>query len=164
MFERFGEFDSAQEINELAVNLRTEGDGDSLKVLAQENGLDEYTAEEFIKGNLPCLCDDMAAAIGKIEIEAEELHPVEIMADWVEYLKARCFEEEAMARAVRSKGKSLKAAIASLLTWSFQNQIPVDKGILKAAGVNAGRCTLGIPGMGRAKQIITEYYLGRQQP
>ena len=50
-----------------------------------------------------------------------------------------------MAAAVRKKGKSLDGCIAALLKWSFGNQHPVDKEILKAAGVTAGRCTLGIP-------------------
>lgn len=160
MWDRFGEFDSAAEINELAVNLRKEGDADSLKELARENGLDPDLAEAFLDGDLLYLCDDMAAAIGKIEIEAAELKPVEIMADWVEYLKARCFEDVETARAVRRKGKSLKGAIAALLTWSFKNQQAVDKDIIKAAGVSAGKVTLGIPGMARAKQLMAEYYLG----
>lgn len=160
MWDRFGEFDSAAEINELAVNLRKEGDADSLKALARENGIDPDLAEAFLDGELLYLCDDMAAAIGKIEIEAAELKPVEIMADWVEYLKARCFEDAGTARAVRRKGKSLKGAIAALLTWSFKNQQAVDKDIIKAAGVSAGKVTLGIPGMARAKQLMAEYYLG----
>ena len=161
MFDKFGEFDSAEEINELAVNLRREGDKKSIYEVAKENGIDKDIAEAFIDGDILFLCDDMAAALGKIEVEAAELKPVEIMQDWVEYLKSRCFESEEIAKAVRKKGKSLKGAIAALLTWSFKNQNPVDKGIQKAAGVSAGRCTLGIPGMGRAKQIMTEYYLGK---
>ena len=47
----------------------------------------------------------------------------------------------------------------ALLTWSFKNQNAVDKDILKAAGVTAGRCTLGIPGMARAKQLMSNYYM-----
>ncbi len=160
MFDRFGEMGSAEEINTLAVNLRKEGDTDSIFVLAKENGIDQAVADIFIAGDLLYLCDDMTAAIGKIEIEAAELKPVEIMADWVEYLKARCFEDPEMAKAVRKKKKSLKGAIAALLQWSFKNQNPVDKDILKAAGVTA-RCTLGIPGMGRAKQLMSEYYMGK---
>ena len=66
-----------------------------------------------------------------------------------------------MAAAVRKKGKSLKGCIAALLKWSFGNQHPVDGKILKAAGVTASRCTLGIPGMATARRIITEYYLGK---
>ena len=45
--------------------------------------------------------------------------------------------------------------------WSFKNQIGIDKEILKAAGVTASRVTLGIPGMGRAKKIIRDYYMGK---
>lgn len=161
MYDKFGEFDSAERINELAVNLRREGDTESIKELAKENGIDVEMAELFISGDILFLCDDMAAAIGKIEVEAAELKPVEIMQDWTEYLKARCFESEEMAKAVRKEGKSLKGAIADLLTWSFQHQIPVDKDILKAAGVTAGKCTLGIPGMARAKQIMSDYYMGK---
>lgn len=161
LFERFGEFNSATEINETAVNLRREKDTESLKVLAKENGIDADIVEAFLDGDILFLCDDMAAAIGKIEVEAEELKPVEIMEDWVEYLKSRCFESVEMAQAVRRKGKSLKGAIGALLTWSFKNQNPVDNEILMAAGVSANRCTLGIPGMARAKQLMTEYYLGK---
>ena len=161
MFERFGVFNHYNEINTLAVNLRREGDTDSIVELAKENGIDVEVAEAFIEGDILYLCDAMAAAIGKIEIEAKELKPVEIMSDWVEYLKVRCMEDETVALAVRRGDKTLKGAIAALLTWSFKNQNPVDKDILKAAGVNAGRCTLGIPGMGRAKKIMAEYYLGK---
>lgn len=161
MYSRFGEFDSAEEINEVAVNLRKEGDVESLKELAKENGIDVDIVEVFLEGDLLYLCDTMSAAIGKIEIEAADMKAKEIMMDWADYIKARCFEDENMARAVRKKGKSLKGCIGELLKWSFQNQIPIDSGILKAAGVTAGRCTLGIPGIGTAKKIITSYYLGK---
>ncbi len=162
MFERFGEFDSAEEINEAAVNLRKEGDLESVRILAAENGMDEDVAEAFLEGELLYLCDVMSAAIGKIDVEAADMKAKEIMADWADYIKGKCFEDENMAIAVRRKDKSLKGCIGELLKWSFKNQIPIDKGIMEAAGVKAGRCTLGIPGMGTARQIITKYYLGRQ--
>ena len=41
MFEKFGEFDSFSEINELAENLFNEGDTTSLKEMAAENGIPE---------------------------------------------------------------------------------------------------------------------------
>nr|WP_296440744.1 hypothetical protein [uncultured Acetatifactor sp.] len=159
MYDRFGEFDSAEEINETAVNLRKEGDREGLEVLARENGIDRETLDLFLSGDLLYLCDGMTAAIGKIEVEAGEVDCAEIMGDWVEYIKERCFDKPQMAAAVRRKGKSLKGCIAELLKWGFGHQKPVDAGILKAAGVTA-RCTLGIPGMARAKKIITEYYIG----
>lgn len=160
MFDVFGEFDSAGEINELAVNLRKEGDMDSIRDVARENGIDQEVADLFISGDLLFLADDMAAAIGKIDVEAAAMKPAEIMEDWTEYIKAQCFTSEEMAQAVRRKGRSLKGCIAALLKWSFGNQQQIDKDIIKAAGVTAGRVTLGIPGMGTAKRIIRDYYLG----
>ncbi len=164
MFDRFGEFDTAAGINETAANLRKEKDADSLKVLAEENGLyDPDIMEAFLDGDLLYLCDEMSAAIGKIEVECRKVDCAEIMGDWVEYIRARCLEDPEVARGVRRKGKSLSGCIAELLKWSLKNQHAVDKAILKAAGVSNARCTLGIPGMARAKQIITEYYLEGQE-
>ena len=163
MFEKFGELDSYAEINELAENLYNEGDIDSLKDMAKENGIQQSFVEMYLQGELPVLCDALTAALGKIELEAEELKTEEIMEDWLEYLKGQCLENEVLAHQVRKKGKSLKGCIAALLTWSFKNQRQVDKEILKAAGVSAEKVTLGIPGMGQAKKIILDYYMGGKQ-
>ncbi len=160
MYERFGEFDSVAEINELAVNLRKEQDWDSLQVLAKENGIDEETVEVFKDGFLLYLVDEMSAAIGKLDVESKNVKCAEIMEDWVEYIKEQCMERPELARAVRSKSKSLKGCIGEILKWSFKHQNKVDEDIVKAAGVSAGRCTLGIPGMATVKGIITGYYLG----
>ena len=158
---QFGEFDSCEEINELAENLFNEGDIDSIWKVAAENGIPEDFVEMYIEGDISVLCDPLMAALGKLEIECEELKPKEIMADWVEYIKAQCMEHEDIARAVRCKGRYLKGCIASLLSWSFKNQQTISSDIIKAADVKgAGKVTLGIPGMGRAKKIIREYYIG----
>lgn len=161
MFDRFGEFDSAAEINETAVNLRREGDIESLKVLATENGIDPDILEVFVSGDLIYLCDDMTAALGKLDVEVKNVKCAEIMEDWVEYIRSQCFEHPEVARAVRKKGKSLAGCITELLKWGLKNQYPVSQEIQKAAGVTAGRCTLGIPGMATAKKIITNYYTGK---
>lgn len=160
MFDKFGEFDSYKEINEAADGFLKEGDFDSLKELAVENGLDQADAEDYIDGMVPELCNELMAALGKIEVECKELKPKEIMEDWVQYIKVQCTDNRAMAAAVRTKGKNLKSCIAELLKWSFKNQIPIDNDIKKAAGVTAGKVTLGIPGMATAKKIINKYYLG----
>ena len=160
MFEKFGEFDSFKEINELAENLFNEGDTESLKAIASENGIPGDFVEMYLQGDIPVLCDPLTAALGKIDMEVAELKPKEIMEDWVEYLRGQCMENELLARQVRKKEKNLKGCIAALLSWSFKHQQTIDKGIIKTAGVSAGKVTLGIPGMARAKQIITEYYLG----
>lgn len=161
MFDKFGEMNSYKEINEMADNLFNEGDQESLKEMAKENGIMQEFVEMYLQGDIPVLCDPLTAALGKIDVEAEELKPKEIMEDWVEYLRGQCMENEILAHQVRKKGKSLKGCIAALLKWSFANQIPVGQDILKEAGVKAGRVTLGIPGMARAKKIITDYYMGK---
>lgn len=160
MFDKFGELNSCEEINELAENLFNEGDIDSLKVMAKENGIQEDFVEMYLQGDIPVLCDALTAALGKIDIEAAELKPKEIMEDWVEYLRGQCVEGDTLARQVRKKGKSLKGCIAALLSWSFKNQQTINEDIIKKAGVTAKKVTLGIPGMGRAKQIIKGYYMG----
>ena len=163
MFDKFGEMDTFGEINELAENLFNEGDTASIKTMAKENGIDKEYVEMYLSGDIPVLCDAMTAALGKIDVEVADLKPKEIMKDWVEYLRGQCMENELLAFNVRKKGKSLKGCIAALLMWSFKNQQPIDKGIIKAAGVSAGKVALGIPGMARAKQIITDYYMGGEK-
>lgn len=161
LYEKFGEFDSAEEINKSAEGLKAEGDTDSLLVMAKENGIDEDDVYDYLDNAVDELCNPLMAALGKLQVETDELKPYEIMNDWIEYIKARCQEREEVAIAVRKKGKSLKGCIGALLQWSFKNAQTVDKNIVKAAGVSAGSVKLGIPGMGRAKQIITNYYLGK---
>ncbi len=161
MFDKFGEMNSCQEINELAENLFNEGDAESIREMAKENGIPDDYVEMYLQGDTPVLCDALTAAIGKIDIEVAELKVKEIMEDWVEYLRGQCVENDMIAHQVRRRGKSLKGCIAALLSWSFKNQIPINEEIKKAAGVTAGRVTFGIPGMARAKQIITDYYMGK---
>ena len=160
MFDKFGEFDSTMELNKAAAGLKAEGDMTGLIELAEENGLDKADAEDYMDDMVPELANNLLAALGKLKIERQSLKPVDIMEDWVSYIELCASESDEMAVAIRKKGKNLKGCIAELLKWSFKNQHPVDGEILKAAGVNAGRVTLGIPGMGTAKKIIREYYLG----
>lgn len=160
MFDKFGEMNSFEEINELADNLFNEGDIISIKVMAIENGISEEQINLYISGDLPALCDPLTAALGKLDIEAKGLNVKDIMEDWIEYIRVQCMDNELLALNVRKKDKSLKYCIAALLSWSFHNQQTIARDIVKAAGVSAGRVTLGIPGMGRAKKIIKEYYMG----
>lgn len=162
MFDKFGEFDSWEEINRAAAAQKAEGDQEALYLLAEENGIDREDAEDYLDGDSDSLVTALTAAFGKLKVEAGEMEPYEIMGDWLEYIRMRCTEFPEMALAVRSKKKSLKGCMAALLCWSFKHAKPVDAEILSQAGVS-GRVTLGIPGMGRARQIITDYYLGNRQ-
>ena len=160
MYEIFGELDSMEEINETAEGLKNEGDHKNLYQLAQENGIDAAFVDIYLDGTTDKLCCDVAtAALGKIDVEAVAVKPIEIVADWVEYIRTLCGDDETFARAVRSRGKSLKGCIGSLLGWSFQKKYRVAEDIIKAAGIGQARVEMGIPGMGTAKKLIRQYYL-----
>lgn len=163
MFDKFGEMSSYKEINTLAENLFNEGDIESLKEMAKENGITEDFVELYLQGDIMELCDAETAAFGKIDVEVAQLKLKGIMEDWVEYLRVQISENDLLAHQVRKKSKSLNGCIAALLKWSFKNQVKVDKKILKAAGVSADKVTLGIPDMGKAKEIILDYYLGGKE-
>lgn len=159
MFEKFGEFDSADELNAAAAGLLKEGDEESLYALAEENGIDREDVEDYLEGYIEELTNTSLAAIGKINIECKGLKIEEILEDWVEYIKARCIDSTEVAIAVRKKGKSLNGCIAKLLKWSYNHMYSIPEDIKKAAGV-PGNVKLGIPGMKTAKKLIDEYYLG----
>ena len=161
MFDKFGEFDSAEEINETAAGLLEEGDLEGLREMAKENGFDEDDVQDYIDGIYPELANTYTAAWNKLEVEMKELKVCEIMEDWVEYIRIKMEEEEEMQRAIRKKGKSLQGCIAALMKWGFKNQYTISKEIMKEAGVTASKVTLGIPGMGTAKKVITKYYMGK---
>lgn len=160
MFEKFGEFNSADEINELAQNLLKEGDKKSIYALAKENGIPKDYADMMVDGAFPMLCDATMAATGKIDVEAQDLKPKGIMVDWCDYIRAVCMEDGEMAENVRKKGKSLKGCIGQLLKYAFDHQEKVDPEIIKAAGVKASRVTFGMAGQKEARRLIRQYYGG----
>ena len=160
MYQKFGEFDSFGDINELAENLFNESDFESIKLLAHENGIPEDFVEMYIEGDIPVLCDAMTAAVGKLDVEAADMKIQGLMLDWLDYIKVQCGENTILAYKVRNKGKSLAGCIGELLKYSFANQWTVPDMIKKEAQVSANRVTFGVPGMADAKRIITEYYMG----
>ena len=160
MYDKFGEMSSYTEINELAETLVNEGDIESLREMAKENGIPEDFADLYLEGDIPNLCDALTAAVGKLEVEAADLKLTGLMQDWVEYIKGLCMENEMIAHQVRKKGKSLKGCMAVLLKYSFENRTAVPKEIVKEAKINASRVDFGIPGMAEAKKMIKDYYLG----
>nr|DAE38263.1 MAG TPA: PcfK-like protein [Caudoviricetes sp.] len=161
MFEKFGEFDSSEELNKAAEGLLKEGDIESLKILAAENGIDKDDVEDYEIGLIDSLTTPLTAAYGKLDIETAQLNITEIMEDWMQYIRLQCLNDSKMASEVRKKGKTLKGCIAALIKWSFGHQYEIPADIIKASGISAGRVTLGIPGAGTAHRLIKEYYLGK---
>ena len=93
LYEQFGEFDSAEEINEAAAGQLAEGTEEgrqNILAIAKENGIDEEDAKDYIDGIEKELCNPLMAAIGKIEVERQAMDLKEIMADWADYVITLC--------------------------------------------------------------------------
>ena len=65
MFDKFGEFDSVEELNAKAAELKAAGEEKRLVELALENGLDKEDAEDYMDGCISTLATTLSAAIGK---------------------------------------------------------------------------------------------------
>ena len=164
MFDKFGEFDSAEEMNRAAAAQLKEGDTESILAIAKENGIDAEDAQDYIDGITGEFATPLMAAYGKLDIESAEQELCEIMEDWIVYIKVRCSESPDMAAAVRKKGKSLKGCLAALLKWSFANAREINGDITRMANVQTRYpLKVGVPGMRRARQIITDYYIGGEE-
>lgn len=71
LFEKFGEFGSAEELNRTAEGLKEEGDTQGLRLLAEENGIDLEDAADFMAGDLEQLASEYTAAEGRLKVEEE---------------------------------------------------------------------------------------------
>lgn len=65
MFEKFGELNSFGEINELAENLFNEGDTESLKAMAKENGIQSDFVDMYLQGEIPGAVRSADSGTGK---------------------------------------------------------------------------------------------------
>lgn len=97
MFEKFGEFDSCEELNRAAAAQLAEGDTDAIYTIAEENGIDREDAEDYIDGLVPELVTPLMAAYGKLAVEKKELKLEGIMEDWMEYIRIQCRDDGRMA-------------------------------------------------------------------
>lgn len=113
MYDKFGEFNSAEELNKAAAGFLNEGDTESIIALAQENGLDQDDAQDYIDGFISELASPIAAAVGRLAVQRKHLvinnkNVAERMAYHVmlSMLQTMCMNEE-MAAAVMQKGKTV---------------------------------------------------------
>lgn len=167
MFEKFGEFDSAEEINAKAAGLIAAGDKAAVAELAEENGIEVEDAEDYIDGVVLELCTPFMAAEGKLNIERKDLGLGGILKNWADSVITLCTEDAALCAAVRKKGKNMKDCMAELIRYSFENKIQVNDRIVDAVKVNHnGKMEqmrkplyLGFPEKAEEKRIIREYYM-----
>lgn len=167
MFDKFGEFDSAEEMNRAVDTLLEQGDTDAIVALALENGIDKEDAEDYIDGCIEELVTPLMAASGKLKMESEDLKIDGILSDWKDTILELCSEDETLCAAVRRKGKELKHCLASLFKFSFENKVQVSDKIVDVTMVmHNGKLEpmrkplyLGVPSNADAKRLIREYYL-----
>lgn len=166
MFDRFGEFDSVEELNRAAKAQLDEGDEEALLILAEENGIDKEDAEDYMDGCTDELATPLMAALGKLSVEAEELKISGTLRDWVTELEQYCTESSEMAIAVRQKSHKLEELIALFADYGFKNKTVVDTRIINhcskelKAIVGNHPFYIGIPDKFTRRRLTKEYYLG----
>lgn len=166
MFDKFGIFDSVEELNRAAAAQKNEGDEEALVALAVENGLDKEDAEDYMDGATEVLATPIMAAVGKLKVEAEDLNLKGVLIDWKDAVVEMCMDDDALCRAVRKKDKCLLDCMARMLGFAFENKVQVSEKVVKATKVThngkkepmRGPVYLGIPNKQEVRQIIREYY------
>lgn len=112
MFEKFGEFNSVEELNKAAERLKEEQKPEELVELAKENGLDEEDALDYFEDLAEEFTTGPLAAIGRIRIEEESWSKKDIMERMalkviVMILRGMLAYDEELAAAVIIKGKRI---------------------------------------------------------
>ena len=169
MFEKFGEFDSVEELNRAAAAQKEQGDDEAVIALAIENGLDKEDAEDYIDGCVDELATPVMAAVGKLNMEAKELKLEGVLMDWQEELQRMCMDDVELCAAVRKKGKSLCNCLAGMLRFAFENKAQVSEAVVRVTKVThngkeepmRGPVYLGMPNRKEVRELAEKYYLGR---
>lgn len=119
MFDKFGEFDSAEELNKAAKGLKDEGDFDSLYALAEENGIDKEDVEDYVAGDVEELATPAMAAMGRMEVERREImkgnddnKKIIRMTIW-QFVSGMAAEPD-MQTAIMKKGKRIEGIYKAL--------------------------------------------------
>lgn len=147
MFERFGEFDSAEELNRAADGLLNEGDTESLKALAAENGIDEQDVQDYIDGYSEDLATASMAAFGRLSAEEQQVKTNK--------------GEEMAAKVIFTMVRSLCLRESFCICVMREGRRAMD--IFKAMKEEAGKHKTGSVGVScgtdrELENIITAYY------
>lgn len=118
LFDKFGEFNSVEELNKAADGQLAEGDMEALKELAEENGIDDDTVSDYMNGYTKELAVPIIAAAGRINVERGTWTDLEARAKGpcmaIAAMAESMIIDEDFARNVMQKGKRIKQ-IATLM-------------------------------------------------
>ena len=144
MFDKYGEFDSVEELNIAAKGFKDEGDLDSLREMALENGIVVEDIEDYIAGYTEELATISMAAYARIEImEIEEKkkkgeserRAISVIA---KMLKGMATNEE-MQVAIMRKGKRLGKVMNELKAAAGRHK---DGNIGVSCGTDRELCSI----------------------
>lgn len=123
MFDKYGEFGSYEEINKAAQGFKDEGDLDSLKAMARENGIDELDAEDYIEGTIPELVTLTSAAVGRLKVEKEASKKDQgILTVLFNMAEAMATSDKEDAAMFLTKGKRLDGVIEEMRKEAERNK------------------------------------------
>lgn len=164
MFDQFGEFDSVEELNRVAEELKEKEDAEKLRELCKENGIDIEDAEDYLDGATNELATPLMAAVGKLKVESKELALKGVLLDWKDELIIIASAREEFARTIRRKGKELAGYIALLAENGYENRAVVDRRIVDKAGkikaiVGEHEFSIGIPDKRTRRRLAEKYYM-----
>lgn len=118
-FEKYGEVGSAMELNLAIEGFLEENDTTSMKEFAAENGFTEKDVDRWVKKREQDpdakFCNDLTAALAKLSMEGKADDELDKIAD---FMGEKCEENRDLARAVRKKGKRLKAAYKKMYDFA----------------------------------------------
>lgn len=145
MFDKFGEFDSVEELNNAAGGLLEEGDLGNLRALAKENGIEKEDVQDYIDGCVDQLATPVTAALGRIKIMRAEAtgNDAFVMNTILDFIETETLGDERLQQAVMQKGKRARVIYAKLRD-----------------GARKSGCACGTDR--QLVEIIREYYLGSQ--
>ncbi|MBR2561420.1 MAG: hypothetical protein IKF59_04435 [Lachnospiraceae bacterium] len=109
MFDKYGEFDSVEELNLAAEGFASEGDMESLRGLARENGIDEEEAEDYMAGEKEDFVTPYEAAIGRLKVQEGDAPQVLLTI-----CAGLCADREDLCHAVMKKGRRVREAFEAL--------------------------------------------------
>ena len=164
LFEKFGEFDSAEEINKAAEAQFKQGDVEAIKILAAENGIDEMDVEDFTTGLVPLLCTDLSAALGKLEVEKNHIGINDMTyGAWASAIQVMLMDDVELCRAYRRKDKRLAVVLAMATvkcskTRTNAPQMIVDEAKKLDKSIPSP-LPMGAISIADFKQLVKEYYL-----
>lgn len=149
LFDRFGEFDSYKELNESAAGLKEEGDIESLKVLAKENGIGDYEVEDYIDGLVDELTTPVTAALGRLAVEVEALDgQIGAMCKfYAHFAEQAVMEREDVAIGVMRKGARIKGIYDAIYSYASKHK--------------SGGCFSGSTTDLQDKELVIAHYTGQ---